>query len=63
MHDPDQIAGGHGENITGLGDSPINSSIGSQWSKDGRANSLDQQIRYQAEKMTPEESKNTDLKI
>ena len=31
LHGPDQIAGGRADNISGLGDSRINSSIGSQW--------------------------------
>lgn len=31
LHDPDQIAGGNSENVTGMGDKDINSSIGSQW--------------------------------
>lgn len=31
LHDPDQIAGGNPENVTGMGDKEINSSIGSQW--------------------------------
>ncbi|HHT06400.1 MAG TPA: hypothetical protein GXZ97_09065 [Hydrogenispora sp.] len=31
LHEPDQIAGGDPENITGLGDKRVNSSIGAQW--------------------------------
>ena len=31
LHEPDQIAGGAPENITGLGDKRVNSSIGAQW--------------------------------
>ncbi|MFC8190877.1 polymorphic toxin type 15 domain-containing protein [Cellulomonas sp. NPDC057328] len=31
LHGPDQRAGGNPEQITGMGDGPINSSIGSQW--------------------------------
>lgn len=62
LHDPDQVAGGHGENVTGLGDSDVNSSIGSQWDKN-RANNLDADIRRQAENMTPEERANTYLDI
>lgn len=31
LHNPDQIAGGRPEHITGFGDARINSSIGSQW--------------------------------
>lgn len=31
LHDPDQIAGGHADRITGVGDTNVNSSIGAQW--------------------------------
>lgn len=33
LHDPDQVAGGFYDHITGLGDLDVNSSIGSQWGK------------------------------
>lgn len=63
LHDPDQVAGGHGENVTGLGDSKINSSLGSQWAKKGRIDAIHTQIREQAASMTPEEQANTYLNI
>lgn len=31
LHDPDQVAGGFAQNVTGVGDYGVNSSIGSQW--------------------------------
>ncbi|MBF0787324.1 hypothetical protein IR123_05365 [Streptococcus sp. 19428wC2_LYSM12] len=31
LHDPDQVAGGFMNNVTGVGDAGVNSSIGSQW--------------------------------
>lgn len=31
LHDPDQIAGGEADNVTGVGDAKVNSSIGVQW--------------------------------
>ncbi|WP_449450407.1 polymorphic toxin type 15 domain-containing protein [Streptococcus suis] len=31
LHDPDQIAGGFTNNVTGVGDAQINKAIGSQW--------------------------------
>lgn len=40
LHDPDLIAGGKDE-ITKLGDRSVNSSIGSQWAKDERVDSMD----------------------
>ena len=42
LHGPDQIAGGRADNITGLGNSGINSSIGSQWKS--RVNVLDDYV-------------------
>ena len=42
LHDPDQVAGGFYNHITGMGDRGINSSIGSQW---GLGNA-DQLARY-----------------
>lgn len=61
LHDPDQIAGGHGTNITGMGDARVNSSIGSQW-KD-RIGSIDRQIREQAATMTEAERRATRLNV
>ncbi|REC61804.1 hypothetical protein DRF65_13780 [Chryseobacterium pennae] len=61
LHDPDQIAGGHGDNITGLGDSRVNSSLGSQWKT--RIREIDRQVREQAAGMTPEQRANTYLNI
>ena len=31
LHDPDQVVGGYGNKISGLGDTKVNNSIGSQW--------------------------------
>jgi hypothetical protein len=39
LHDPDLIAGGS-DKISRVGDASVNSSIGSQWSKDGRVETL-----------------------
>jgi len=61
LHDPDQVAGGHGDNITGLGDSRVNSSLGSQWKT--RIDAIDAQVREQAANMTPEQRANTYLNI
>lgn len=46
LHGPDQIAGGYADRFSGLGDSKINSSIGSQWKKN--VNTLDNYITDQA---------------
>lgn len=61
LHDPDQVAGGRGDNITGLGDKRVNSSLGSQWKT--RIGEIDAKIREQAANMTPEQRANTYLNI
>ncbi len=62
LHDPDQIAGGHPDKISGMGDAGVNKSLGGQW-RNGRADALDEYVRKQAENMTPEERKTTKLNI
>ena len=47
LHNPDGIAGGKADAVTRMGDSSINSSIGSQWRGKGRADSIEQQVREQ----------------
>lgn len=63
LHGPDQIAGGDPSNIIGLGDSGINSSIGSQWKAKGRIGVLDQYVQDLASKLTPEEMLTTFLNV
>lgn len=69
LHDPDQVAGGNPLNVTGMGDSGINSSLGSQWDKNptgqtiSRAELLDQHIRNLSQGMTPEQRANTFLHV
>ena len=46
LHNPDGIAGGRAEQISGMGDSRVNSSIGSQW-QHGRADAIENQIKQQ----------------
>ncbi len=60
LHGPDQIAGGRADNITGLGDSRINSSIGSQWKNN--VAKLDQFISDKAATM-PKNTKLSELGI
>ncbi len=43
LHDPDQIAGGNPQNVTGMGNKRINSSIGSQWKT--RVDGVEEQVR------------------
>ena len=61
LHDPDQVAGGHADAITGLGDARVNSSIGAQWPK--RIKAIDSQIRKHAAGMTRQERETTFLDI
>ncbi|WP_121616335.1 T7SS effector LXG polymorphic toxin [Virgibacillus halodenitrificans] len=61
LHNPDQIAGGRADNIGGLGDKRVNSSIGSQWKY--RIDVVDQQIREVAKIMSPDQLKNTYLNV
>lgn len=44
LHNPDGIAGGKADQITGMGDGRVNSSIGSQWDK-GRAQLIEDQLK------------------
>ena len=61
LHNPDQIAGGHANQIGGMGDKRINSSIGSQWKY--RIDAVDEQIQTLTEKMTPEQLRTTYLNV
>ncbi len=61
LHNPDQIAGGNPLKIGGMGDSAINSSIGSQWKY--RIDAIDEQIQAMAKNMTDAERKNTYLNV
>ena len=63
LHGPDQIAGGSPSNITGLGDSKINSSIGSQWKADSRIGTLDAYVDKLASGLTPAERSTTHLNV
>ncbi|WP_395343518.1 polymorphic toxin type 15 domain-containing protein [Ningiella sp. W23] len=41
LHDPDIIAGGYPDKIKKMGNTHVNSSLGSQWSKGGRIGEMD----------------------
>ena len=60
LHGPDQIVGGKANNISGLGDSKINSSIGSQWKS--RVGTLDSYINEKAATL-PGSAKLSELEI
>ena len=61
LHNPDQIAGGNPLNIGGMGDTRINSSLGSQWKY--RIDVVDEQIRNMAAQMTPQQLQTTYLNV
>ena len=61
LHNPDQIAGGYADRIGGVGDSGVNSSIGSQWRS--RIKDVDKIIEEMAKNMTEEERKTTYLNV
>ncbi|MEZ0611148.1 polymorphic toxin type 15 domain-containing protein [Fibrella sp. WM1] len=63
LHNPDQIAGGNPDHIGGMGDSNVNSSIGSQWKNKRIAENMDAHIRQEATRMTPEQRRTTKLNI
>lgn len=45
LHNPDSVAGGKYNNISGLGNSRVNSSIGSQWRS--RVEGIENQVKKQ----------------
>ena len=63
LHGPDQIAGGSASDITGLGDSRVNSSIGSQWKADSRIGTLDAYVDELAAGLTDAEKSTTYLNV
>ena len=63
LHGPDQIAGGTADNIVGLGDAKINSSIGAQWRSQERIDVLDEYANNLASTLTEEQLKTTFLNV
>ena len=61
LHDPDMVAGGFGDRVTGMGDRGINSSIGGQWSS--RIKAVDEAVQNAAANMTEEQKANTLLNM
>ena len=61
LHNPDQIAGGYPDKIGGMGDTGVNSSIGSQWRY--RIDYVDEQIQTMAKTMSPEQLQSTYLNV
>jgi hypothetical protein len=59
LHDPDQVAGGHPEAITGMGDARTNYAIGALWPK--RIKDIDSQVRKYAATMSQVEQQTTYL--
>ena len=61
LHDPDQKAGGYSENVTGLGDEGVNSSIGAQWNRKKNIKKMDENANCLKETLPPEELKSTTM--
>jgi hypothetical protein len=61
LHDPDQVAGGFDDKLTGMGNTNINSSIGRQWQD--RIGKIDSEVRKAAGNMTEAERKSTYLNV
>ncbi len=62
LHDPDLIAGGS-DKIARLGDAGVNSSIGSQWGKDGRIEVLDKAAMAKLKAEGPDAKMNVKLTL
>ena len=52
LHNPDLIAGGNDE-IGGMGNKGVNSSIGAQWPKQGRVTGMDEAAKSALEQYGP----------
>ena len=61
LHNPDQVAGGYAQNIGGLGDSTVNSSIGAQWKY--RIKDVDKQMQLLLENFSMEELQSVYLNV
>lgn len=61
LHNPDQVAGGNVDNIGGLGDKKVNSSIGSQWRY--RIDEVDKQVKNATKNMSDIEKKTTKMNV
>jgi hypothetical protein len=61
LHNPDQIAGGKADNIGGMGDKHVNSSLGIQWRY--RIDVVDEQISAMAKNLTSEQLKSSYLNV
>jgi len=61
LHNPDQIAGGDPTRVSRMGDSNVNSSIGSQWRT--RVEQLEKGVKDYAKDKTREELENTKMNV
>lgn len=61
LHNPDQIAGGNPAKVSRMGDSNVNSSIGSQWRT--RVDQLAKGVEDYAKNKTREELENTKMNV
>ena len=61
LHDPDQVVGGYGNKMSGLGDTNVNTSIGSQWKS--RVKIIDKYIDEISQVLSVEELLESKLNI
>ena len=61
LHDPDQIAGGSADHVTGMGDASVNSSIGVQWKRE--VVKLEEAVNEFAKGKSPEELQNIMMNV
>ena len=62
LHNPDQVAGGSGENVHAAGSRSVNSAFGALW-RHGRAEQLYQQVLEASAGMTEEQLRNVYLNV
>jgi type VI secretion system secreted protein VgrG len=60
LHEPDMVAGGS-KSVSGIGNKAVNSSIGSQWAKEGRVPQMDSAARQALEQHGPGAKMNVTL--
>lgn len=71
LHDPDMVAAGYGDNISRMGNSRVNSSIGSQWAQrpkgqtgaKSRVAQLDEAMEKALQRYGPEAAKKIKLQV
>ena len=61
LHDPDMVAGGHHDRISRMGDTRVNSSLGSQWTHQNRLDNMDYAANNALDRHGPDAKMNVKL--